>query len=164
MQASSVSKFKEAEVFIRQNSRRVLRWRFQYMARTWLKLTARFGSLRDCWLGDSGRMFGTWVKYIALWGPIWAAGRTIMAKSSLLASGKWNSLHHIIFISDVFRILRANNSVRGEDWNASLEFKFLLFYAFAWSYFSSEWNCCSSRSCVVLAIHIITGAGVALSA
>ena len=101
-------------MFIHQMSRRVLRWRFQYMARIWLQLMARFGASRDCWLDDNGLMLGTWMKYTALCGPTWAAGRAFVAKTSLMASGKWNSLHDINFIPYVFRILRANDSVRGQ--------------------------------------------------
>lgn len=50
------------------------------------------------------------------------------------------------------------------DWNASLEFKFLVFYASVWYYISADRNSYSARPCVVLSIHIITGTGVALSA
>jgi hypothetical protein len=49
-----------------------------------------------------------------------------------------------------------------EDWNASLEFKFLVFYASVLNCISTDRNSYSTGRCVVLSIHI-AGAGVALS-
>jgi hypothetical protein len=68
------------------------------------------------------------VKYTTLCGPILAAGREHLWKRLRHWRLENETTYTISFLYQMFFvILRANNSVRGEDWKAFLEFKFLFF-------------------------------------